>query len=125
MLDIAFAQPVMPVSGALALLVPEGGALAGVAAAVDEATGGALTRAFAAAKFTGKKGSSCTVLAPAGGLSRVVAVGLGAADKLTEFTIEEAGGAAAVALAGETDAALAADTLTPARAASAAMGAVR
>jgi leucyl aminopeptidase len=124
MLDIAFAQPAMPVSGALALLVPEGGALVGLAATVDGATGGALSRAFATAKFTGKKGTACTVLAPAGGLSRIVAVGLGATDKLTEFGIEEAGGAAAVALGSETDAALAADTLTPAQAASAAMGAV-
>ncbi len=56
MLDIAFAHPVLPASGALALLVPEGGALAGIAAAADAATDGTLTRAFAAAKFTGQEG---------------------------------------------------------------------
>ena len=124
MLDIAFAPPSVPASGALALLIPEGGALAGLAAAVEAATGGALSRAFAAAQFTGKKGSSCTVLAPGAGLSRVVAAGLGAADALTAFGVEEAAGSAVVALAGETDAALAADGLDPALAASAAMGAV-
>ena len=124
MLDIAFAQPVLPASGAIALLLPEGGALAGVAASVDAATGGALARAFAAAQFTGKKGSSCTVLAPGGGLSRVVAVGLGGMDALTAFGLEEAGGSAANALAGEADAALAADSVTPVQASSVAMGAV-
>jgi leucyl aminopeptidase len=124
MLDIAFAQPAMPASGALALLVAEGAALAGLAMAADAATSGALTRAFAAAKFTGKKGSSCTVLAPGAGLSRVVAVGLGQPEQMTAFNLEEAGGAAALALAGEPDALLGADTLDPAQAAAAAMGAV-
>ncbi len=124
MLEIAFAQPNPPASGALALLVPEGAGLTGVAATVDSATDGALMRAFAAAKFTGKKGSTCVVLAPGAGLSRVVAVGVGKHDELTHHAIEEAGGAAAAALAGETDAALAADGLEPAHAAAAAMGAV-
>ena len=124
MLDIVFAQPAMPASGALALLIAEGAALSGLAMAADAATSGALTRAFEAAKFTGKKGSSCTVLAPGAGLSRVVAVGLGQAEQMTAFSIEEAGGTAAGALAGEEDALLAADILHPAQAAAAAMGAV-
>ena len=124
MLDIAFAQPALPDSGALALFVMEGAALAGLATAIDAATDGAVARAFAAAKFTGKKGASCTVLAPGAGLTRVVAVGLGKPDALTPYAMEEAGGAVAVALAGESAAALAADGLDPAHAAAAAMGAV-
>jgi leucyl aminopeptidase len=124
MLDIAFAHPTLPASGALVLLVPEGAALAGVAAAADAATDGMVSRAFAAAKFTGKKKSTCTVLAPGAGLSRIVAIGVGKHDELTAYAIEEAGGAAAVALSDESDAALAADGLEPAHAAAAAMGAV-
>jgi leucyl aminopeptidase len=124
MLEIAFAQLVPPASGALALLVPEGVPTSGLTAALETATGGTLLRAFAAAKFTGKKGSSCTILAPGAGLSRIVAVGLGKPEQMTSFAIEEAAGAAAAALAGETDAALATAGLDPAQAAAAAMGAV-
>ncbi len=124
MLDVAFAPAIQPASGALALLLPEGLELTGVAAAVEAATDGVLSRAFAAASFSGKKGASCTVLAPGAGLTRIVAIGVGRYDELTPYAIEEAGGAAAVALAGEADATLAADGLEPAYAASAAMGAV-
>ena len=124
MLAIEFARSSLPAAGALALLVVEGAELSGLAAEADRATAGALSRAFAAAKFTGKKGSSCTVLAPGGGLSRVVATGLGKVEALTPFGVEEAGGAAAAALSGEAEAALAADGLTPQHTASAALGAV-
>ncbi len=124
MLAIDFADATLPASGALAVLVPDGAALEGLAAEADRATDGALARAFAAAKFTGKKGASCTVLAPGAGLSRVVAVGLGKPEDLTLFAIEEAGGAVATALAGEAEAALATGALTPEQAAAAAMGVV-
>ncbi len=124
MLAIRFARPALPAAGALALLVMEEAGLAGLAKQADEATGGALTRAFAAARFTGKKGSSATVLAPGAGLSRVVAIGLGKAEALTPFAAEEAGGALAIGLSGEADAALAADGVTADIAAAVAMGAV-
>ncbi len=124
MLSISFASATLPVAGALALLLPEGGALSGLAAAADAATGGALARGLAAAKFTGKKGATCLLLAPGAGLSRVVAVGLGAPEALTPFLVEEAGGIAAAALAREPDAALAADGLSNEHAAAAALGAV-
>ena len=124
MLDIAFAKPALPKSGALALLVAEEAASAGLRAAADSATGGALARALAASKFTGKAGQSCTVLAPGGGLTRIVAVGLGKLAELTAHGMEEAGGTLAAALAAEPEAAFAADGFEAARAASAAMGAV-
>ncbi len=124
MLAVTFAPAALPASGALALLMGEGAELTGLAQAADEAAGGALARAFAAAKFTGKKGSSCTVLAPGAGLSRVVAVGLGRLDALTAQAGEAACGSVAVALAGEEQAALAAGALPPAHAAAAAMGVV-
>ena len=123
MLAIDFAPSALPASGALALLLPDGAALAGLAAAADQATGGALGRAFAAARFTGRKGSICTILAPGAGLSRVVVIGLGGAAAMTQHGVEEAGGAAAVALAGEAAAVLDTGALPPALAAAAAMGA--
>ena len=49
MLDIAFAKPALPRSGALVLLVGEGEMPFGVWQQADEATGGAITRAFAVA----------------------------------------------------------------------------
>ncbi len=124
MLAISFARSALPASGALALLVPEGAAPNGLGAQADAATGGALGRALAAAKFTGKKGASCTTLAPGGGLSRVVVLGTGKPEALTPYLAEEAGGAAAVALAGEAEAALDAGALAAGLAAAAAMGAV-
>ena len=124
MLAIQFAPATLPGSGALALLVEEGAQAAGMAGELDGATGGALQRAFAAAKFTGKKASTCTIPAPGAGLSRVVAVGLGPAAELTAHGLEEAGGAAATALASEAEAALATSGLPPEHAAAAAMGAV-
>ena len=126
MLDVSFADPALPKSGALALLVAEGASPSGLWHAADEATGGAVTRAFAAAEFTGKDGQSCTILAPAtrgGALTRIVAAGLGREADLTPRKLEEAAGVLAAALSREAEVTLAADGLTPAQAAAAAMGA--
>jgi leucyl aminopeptidase len=93
--EIAFAKPSLPKSGALAVLAAEEG-LAAALAELDAATGGAASRAASAASFKGRKGQSCTILAPAGtGLSRLVLVGLGKGDELTPHGVEEAGGTAA------------------------------
>jgi len=123
MLEISFTAPALPTSGALALLVTEGAETAGLWKAADEATGGAIARAFAAAEFLGKDGQSVTILAPGAGLTRVVAAGLGQPGDITERRIEEAAGTLAAALAREATASLAADTLTAAQAAHAALGA--
>ena len=124
MLDIRFAAPALPGTGALGLFVAEGQTAFGLWAAADEATGGAVSRAFEAAEFTGKDGQSVTILAPGAGLSRIVAAGLGKPADLTARKVEEAGGVLAAALAREKIAALAADSVEPAHAAAAAMGAV-
>lgn len=123
MLDVSFAAPTLPDSGALALLVAEGAAPSGIWAAADAATGGAIGRAFAAAEFTGKEGQSVTVLAPGAGLSRVVAVGLGKGE-LTAKKAEDVGGAVAAALAREPSAQVVAEGLSAAQAVSVAFGAV-
>ena len=128
MLDIAVAKPALPKSGALVLLLEEGGtpqsATGALWAAADEATGGAVSRALGVAEFTGKKGQTATILAPGAGLSRVVAVGLGKLADLTDHAAEAAGGHAAAALAKEPAAAVATAGLAPDLAAAVALGAV-
>ena len=75
---------------------------AGLAQQVNEATGGALTRAFEAAGFTGGAGKTCVVLAPGAGLTRVVVVGIGKRAGLSRKTLEEAGGHAMGSLSRDT-----------------------
>jgi leucyl aminopeptidase len=124
MLDISFAKPALPKSGALALLVHEGEQPSGLWQLVDEATGGAISRAFMVAEFKGGKGKSCTILAPGGELTRVLAVGLGKPAELTQKILEEAGGTISASLAREGAVAVAAGTLTAPQAAEVALGAV-
>jgi leucyl aminopeptidase len=124
MLDIGFSKPALPKTGALAILIAEKEKLSGLAAQADKACGGAIARALEAAKFVGRKGTSCTILAPGAGLSRVVAVGLGEAGKLDERGAEDAGGHIGAALAVEAEAAIACDGSVKAHAASVAHGAV-
>ncbi|OJY65844.1 MAG: leucyl aminopeptidase [Rhodospirillales bacterium 70-18] len=127
MLDIAFAKPVLPKSGALALLLEQdaaaGSPTAALLEAADAATDGAVSRALATAEFKGRRGQTTTILAPGAGLSRVVAVGLGKLAELSDRHAEDAGGHAAAALAREPAAAVATVGLTGAQAASVALGA--
>jgi leucyl aminopeptidase len=122
MLTVRSSAATLPASGALALLVAEGASPAGIWKAADEATHGAVTRAFATAEFTGKDGQSITILAPGAGLNRIVAVGLGSAEP-TAQKLEDAGGALAALLTREENAAIAADALSGAHAALVAYGA--
>ena len=124
MLDVVFAKPALPKSGALVLLIGEGEMPSGLWQQADEATGGAIARALAASEFKGAKGSTCMVLAPGAGLSRVLAVGLGKPAELKPLRLNEAGGAIAVALRRETTVAVATGALQPAQAAEVAFGAV-
>jgi leucyl aminopeptidase len=128
MLDIAFAQAALPQSGALVLLVAEADTpdLGTIGNAANAATDGAIARALAAGEFKGKKSQSVTLLAPGGAhapFSRVVVVGTGKAAEFDAKAAEEAGGHAAVALARETSAAIAASDIAPGLAAAVALGA--
>ena len=124
MLEITFADAALPHTGALGLLVGEGAGASGLWHAADEAVDGAISRAFAAAEFTGKEGTSCTILAPGAGLTRIVAAGLGKEADFSARRVEEAAGLLAAGLARETGAAIAADGLEGSHAAHAALGAV-
>jgi leucyl aminopeptidase len=91
-------------------------------AAADEATGGGIGRALAAAEFKGKRGQTVTILAPGAGLSRVIAVGLGKLDGIAARQLEDAGGQAAAALAREAGASISAVGLSGQQAGHVAMG---
>jgi leucyl aminopeptidase len=124
MLDIAFAKPALPKSGALALLVHEGEKPSGLWQQADEATGGAISRAFEVAEFKGAKGKTCVILAPGANLTRVLAVGLGKPAEVNAKVFEEAGGAVATNLSQEPFGAVANSALDGTQAADVALGAV-
>jgi leucyl aminopeptidase len=123
MLDIAFAKPALPKSGALALLIHEGEKPSALRSQLDEATCGAIARAFAVAEFKGARGKTCTILAPGAGLTRVLAVGLGKPAEVTQKILEEAGGAIVSNLSREPAVAVANGGLTAQQAAEVALGA--
>jgi len=120
MLDITFAKPALPKSGALVLPVAEGAALSGLAATLDAAMEGGLARALEAAAFTGKKGQSVTLWAPSGGITKLVVLGLGG---MEGADVEKLGGSLVPAVSGEASVTVAADGMTAAQAASIGMGA--
>ncbi len=120
--DIAFVKPALPRAGAIVLLAVEDAPLSGLAQQADKEAGGAIARGLEAAKFKGRKGQSTTLWAPGGGVSKVVAIGLGKAAEITEAGLEAAGGGIAGAMAQEREATIAADGLTAAQAASVALG---
>jgi leucyl aminopeptidase len=124
MLDIAFAKPGLPKSGALALLVHEGETPSGLWEQLDEATGGAISRAFEVAEFKGAKGKTCSILAPGANITRVLAVGLGKPAEVTQKILEEAGGAIVANLSRDAAVAVANSALSAQQAAEVALGAL-
>lgn len=113
-MKISFAKPGLPTEGAIVVGVLEGRVLTATAGELDGKSGGTLTRAMNASRFEGKKDQTLMLVAPAGlELSRVVLVGLGAADKFDVKAAEALGGAAAAQLqgTGDTAAAIAVDVI--------------
>ncbi len=75
---ISFASPTLPKTGALVVGVKDGKDLTPAANEIDKRTGGAVKRALSSGRFTGAKGQSLEIVAPAGiGNSRILLVGLG------------------------------------------------
>ena len=121
MTDFLFVKATLPKSGALVLPLAEGFSLAGLAAEADAACHGAIARGLEAAGFKGKKGQSCTLWAPGGHLSRVVAIGLGSGEGEARAA-EAAGGNAWPLIAAEPEAVVDAAALAPEAAAAMAFG---
>jgi leucyl aminopeptidase len=86
-------------NAALAVLAYEGAALSPEAKAVNDATGGALARAVAGGRFTGAKGQTLDLIAPAGlEAARVLLVGVDGQGAVEPETVEIAAGHAFQAL---------------------------
>jgi leucyl aminopeptidase len=113
MMKIGFTGPDLPRSGAAAVGIWEERVPTLAARRLDEATGGAITRALeGAARFSGKKGQLLPIIAPAKlSLSRIVLIGFGKPEEASERVFEEVGGALAAHLdgAGEGEATIAAE----------------
>src|SRR4051794_37123822 len=107
-MKISFAEFALPQSGAVVVGVWEGGELTGPARRVDEATGGAVSRAVAAAaRFHGKKNELIPIIGPPElKVSRVVVAGLGKPDAVDDRLMQDLGGNLLAHLngAGETEA---------------------
>jgi leucyl aminopeptidase len=109
-LDIRFAPLSEPLGAISALLTGKDGALGGVGQALDKRSGGALTRAIAAAQFTGTAKASIEILgAPDLATSRLMLLGTGS--NLSEQDRINIGGVAYAALSARkgTSASLVAD----------------
>src|SRR5438270_4360931 len=92
-MKITFGEPAVPKTGAVIVGVFEEGKLMPAAAGLDRSSGGALKRAIAASRFSGKKDELLAVLAPANlGVSRIVLVGLGKPSAVTAAQLQGLGG---------------------------------
>ena len=112
-MKIDFAEFALPPSGVLVVGAWEDRVLTGPAQQVDEATGGAVTRAVAAApRFHGKKNELLAIVGPANiSVSRIVVAGLGKPDAADARLLQDLGGNLVANLngAGESEAMIAID----------------
>jgi leucyl aminopeptidase len=98
-MKVSFSSFSMPKSGAVAILVADGGKLSADAEAIDKACGGAVGNALKVAGFKGERDKTLDIITPAGcGIERVIAVGAGKPAELDEVRAEYAGGALAGAV---------------------------
>ncbi len=123
MLAFTFTDATLPKSGTFAVPVPEGGALTGLAAALDKALAGALKRAMEAAAFTGQAGQTASILAPKQGYNRVLLIGTGKPETFDAKAAEALGGTVAATLTKDQAVTILADAFAPAHAAHIALGA--
>jgi leucyl aminopeptidase len=112
-MEISFAEPDQPRSGAVVVGVWEEAVLTPAARLLDEATDGAISRAISAApRFTGKKDELLPIIGPAGlSVNRIVLAGLGKPDSANARLFQQLGGNLVAHLngAGETEATFAVD----------------
>lgn len=111
-MKISFAELDLAKKGTLVVGIAADRALTASAAVLDARIGGAISRAVAASRFTGKSGETLEILAPAGiDASRVVLLGLGKLTELDEGKAESLGASLFAAVKGqlEKDVAVAVD----------------
>jgi leucyl aminopeptidase len=113
-MKITFSAPSDPQSGAAVVAVLEERKLSPSAQRLDQLLGGALSRAIEHSRFRGRHAQTLEVGAPQGsGLSRVLLLGFGKAEKLKHTSLEELGGTAVAQLnsLGESEAVIFVDAL--------------
>jgi leucyl aminopeptidase len=113
-MKIAFAEVAPPKSGTIVVGVLEDRRLTSTGAALDQETDGALKRAMASSRFTGRKDDVLGVLAPAKlPVGRVLLLGLGKAQALDAVALQGVGGQIVAQLnaAGERNAAAVIDEI--------------
>src|SRR5271163_1009723 len=112
-MKISFAEFAVPRSGAVVVGTWEERVLTPAARWLDEATGGAVSRAVAAApRFHGKKNELIPIIGPPNlPLSRIVVAGLGKPDAVDVRLLQDLGGSLVAHLngAGESEATVALD----------------
>jgi leucyl aminopeptidase len=93
-MKISFAEFEPPRAGAVVVGIWEEGALTAPARQLDEASGGAITRALAASpRFKGKRNELMPIIAPANlSASRIVLAGLGKPEAVDARSLEDLGG---------------------------------
>jgi len=91
--SLAFEPYALPQSGSVAIAVADGAPMQGELAQLDAATGGAIARAIATAKFKGSQDSKLD-LPGIGGYDRVLLVGLGK-EAVTPRLLQDVGGTVA------------------------------
>ena len=94
-MKIGFATPALPNSGTLVLFVTENAKLGPQAEALDKKLGGHLVRAMKAAAFEGKREQVLDVISPSAAYNRIILMGVGKPDTLTDRELEQLGGAVA------------------------------
>jgi leucyl aminopeptidase len=133
MIKVSFAAPSVPETGAIAVLALDGRKLSPTGERLDQATGGALTRAMKESRFQGKKDQIIVIPAPSGvKATRIVLLGIGKPADFDELAAQNLGGRVVGQLGGtsDTQVAIAADQVkglgisVPALAANIAHGAV-
>ncbi len=111
-MKISFAAPQIPCSGTLVCAVMEERKLLPTADQLDKASGGAIKRAIAASRFTGRSDETLMILAPAKlDLARVLLIGVGKSSAAEGGAWQNRGGTILAQLnaAGEQKAAVAVD----------------
>jgi len=91
-MKITFANYSVPKTGVIVVGILDNCKLTEGAKAVDDATGGALTRAIKASSFKGTKSHTMTVFAPDVKISRVLCIGLGKAKDMDVLSLQNMGG---------------------------------
>lgn len=92
-MDITFSERTLPEAGTVVVFSMAGRDLLPLAGELDEASGGAISKAFGATRFEGRTAQIMEVLAPHGtGIERIIVAGLGKASEFEAKSGEKIGG---------------------------------